>query len=582
MKLIEISMNDNTVHQEIISSFNELEKLDKITNQLDFEIENRFQKNMYLKIIPELSKRLNNIHNQSYPDKYWEQIIGLEILMHINHCRDIFKKIRDKKYKIKIIKPKNYYIPKNSSDYRLFTQHRDFGYAQLLSIYECEYNNNLIFCDTVYDNNINKKKYLNFFSLIKKILTKKTEIIFILVRRILSFFLKHMIKPRLLLVQTIFTNLYYIKLMILSLGKIQILNDLELKDDRSHERIDLISRKKMSKTDSNFNDFEKFFFLTLFHFTPKSWIESYRFKYSKNKNILKKYSNINYVVSESSSEEARFFVANASNVGIKFLYNEHNFLQQFILGNIIWFHLRNCDKFLSLGWSSISSKKVIPLGSLYQWSTKKKKEKIEILFISSVASKKFPLYSAAYGEQGYSKALSYFDMNIKFFANLENSIISKIYFRGHPHVKKKLYSSYVIDDNLYLNKYLNEFSNVDYSSHNSAVNLISQSKLVIINYLSTPWLQSLVSNVPTIILLNKDAYYVDQNYISFFDLLIKNNVIFTSAASAAQFVNSISDNPNIWWKSKNVQDARSKFLESNFMVKQQLSKFLVKLSSEIE
>ena len=110
MKLIEISMNDNIVHQEIISSFNELEKLDKITNQLDFEIENRFQKNMYLKIIPELSKRLNNIHNQSYPDKYWEQIIGLEILMHIKHCRDIFKKIRDKKYKIKIIKPKNYYI----------------------------------------------------------------------------------------------------------------------------------------------------------------------------------------------------------------------------------------------------------------------------------------------------------------------------------------------------------------------------------------------------------------------------------------------------------------------------------------
>ena len=46
-------------------------------------------------------------------------------------------------------------------------------------------------------------------------------------------------------------------------------------------------------------------------------------------------------------------------------YNEHNLLQHYLMGNIIWFLNRRYDKYLSLGWTD-KSYDVLPVGSLYK------------------------------------------------------------------------------------------------------------------------------------------------------------------------------------------------------------------------
>ena len=156
--------------------------------------------------------------------------------------------------------------------------------------------------------------------------------------------------------------------------------------------------------------------------------------------------------------------------------------------------------------------------------------------------------------------------------------LSKIYYRGHPHVKDKKYNDYAIDDNYFLKNYLKKVDIVDYNLSNSAVDLIARSEIVVINYLSTPWIQSLLANVPTIIIWNEETYFLDDNYLDYFDELLDNNIVFRNGNSAAQFLNKIYSDPKKWWLSREVQIARSNFLKSNFIEEEKLSSYILDLS----
>ena len=67
--------------------------IDKVSRD-DFLSENNLQKSLYEKYIYLITERLNITHNINYPLQFWEKIIGLEILMHIHHCRYIYKLIK--------------------------------------------------------------------------------------------------------------------------------------------------------------------------------------------------------------------------------------------------------------------------------------------------------------------------------------------------------------------------------------------------------------------------------------------------------------------------------------------------------
>ena len=93
----EYIVSDQILFDEIKKKFPNIKvsliHIDKVSRD-EFLYENNLQKNLYEKYINLLAKRLNKTHNTNYPLQFWEKIIGLEILMHVHHCRYVYKLIK--------------------------------------------------------------------------------------------------------------------------------------------------------------------------------------------------------------------------------------------------------------------------------------------------------------------------------------------------------------------------------------------------------------------------------------------------------------------------------------------------------
>ena len=158
--------------------------------------------------------------------------------------------------------------------------------------------------------------------------------------------------------------------------------------------------------------------------------------------------------------------------------------------------------------------------------------------------------------------------------------IKKIYFRSHPHSTSPHYQDNSLRDEDVFPEYIKKFLNFDNRRSIKAEKLMSRSRIIIINYFSTAWIQALVSNKPTIILWNKNSYELMHEYSNFFDKLIEAQIIHTDSKQAAKFLMSVFDKPDIWWNKKETIEARNNFLSNNFMVDQNLEQILLNYSNQ--
>ena len=167
-------------------------------------------------------------------------------------------------------------------------------------------------------------------------------------------------------------------------------------------------------------------------------------------------------------------------------------------------------------------------------------------------------------------------MNKLFFSSLNKNTLNKIYYRGYPNPSSQ-FGNYFYSDS-YLNKFKIHFKVIDYSLKNSGTDLISKSKLVVVNYVSTPWLQSLISNVPTVIIVNPETYFLLEEEKNYFKTLSDVKIVHFSALSAAKFIKEIHENPEEWWLKKETQSVLKKFLNKNIGEPKKLMDNLIELT----
>ena len=102
--------------------------------------------------------------------------------------------------------------------------------------------------------------------------------------------------------------------------------------------------------------------------------------------------------------------------------------------------------------------------------------------------------------------------------------------------------------------------------------------LVVIDYLSTSYLESLHMNIPTVCFWDPETMSLKNEFSNFYDDLIEAEIIHTTPHSAARHVENIYDNPQIWWQSKKVQNLKNRWLKRNFGKPDVLINYLLKLS----
>lgn len=544
----------------------------------------------YHKYIPLLAARLNSIHNKNYDNFFWKKCFSLGLLRYLTYTYEIFQLseiyFRPEKHDCRILSEKSFSIPKDLNDQRKLFESTAHGQEQLFSIYvSLFYPARFTTFDDQFDWNWNKS------SKVKSIIGRLTSITPANFRaELLRLFnklkqynvLKSFSKPNIGIMGTSISYKYIDELINRSKGRICFIplkRDFHFTSDINWDK-----RKTLSFVESDFDKFDHFFFTSLKYCLSKEFVEDFQQIESHYENYFKKYRNLKHIVSEFWLGDTYNAVALAilQSHGIKHIYNEHHFLSHHYLGTNIKYIFPLVDSFITLGWNDKRIHKLIRGGSLYKWAEYKTQEKeYDILFIDGAPVSKVSEFNAAYGACGAGGAQRYLEFNKRFFMSLSHPTLKKIVFRPHPFYRDPVSSikppMYVYDYDDIVFQHLRHIKKFDNTSRNSKL-LIAKSKLVIVNYLGTCYMEAMMADVPMIFFWNKENHPLNEEYLDFYDSLISAGICQTDPVQAAHFVEQIMDNPEDWWHSESVRKSREIFLSTNMGSPKLMLDYLLKLA----
>jgi putative transferase (TIGR04331 family) len=88
---------------------------------------------------------------------------------------------------------------------------------------------------------------------------------------------------------------------------------------------------------------------------------------------------------------------------------------------------------------------------------------------------------------------------------------------------------------------------------------LNRSRLFVCGVNQTSYLETLAAGFPTIIFLNPKYWEIREEARHYFEALKRVGICHASPESAAAFVNRIASDPDAWWRSSDVQEARGRF-----------------------
>jgi len=95
--------------------------------------------------------------------------------------------------------------------------------------------------------------------------------------------------------------------------------------------------------------------------------------------------------------------------------------------------------------------------------------------------------------------------------------------------------------------------------------VIHESKILVCTYPETTFTLSMLSGVPTILLLDKNIFdLLNPKFTMLIRELVKSKILFYNSFDASKHINKIIDNPYAWYNLENVKKTRMKYLKLSF------------------
>ena len=518
----------------------------------------------YYKYLEIIYPRLNQIHNSNFDKDFWKKSLSMGFIRYVTVAYNTFKILEDsfdfKKHQCNILSEKSFCTPFDFEEHRSRFQNSDLGQEQLFSIYINSFYKNNDFKKLILNYKVDRKK---FFDLIKQ----KIKPIYN--------FLKFRTRSKKIKTGILgsFFKSYHIKNLIKNSSKKISLIDLEISN--KEKKINLNFRKIISSPRDDFDRFDLFFFETLNYCMPKIFVENFDDTLTVLKNKLLNYSSLKQIISENwiSSTKNSIFLALAQKKNIIHINNEHNGFFHPFVGSYNNHIIEMCDIFTTVGWKS-NSNKIIDKASLYYSKEYcNHEEKTGIVFFSGPALVFKPHMSSGYSycEESVMKNINF---NINFFKSLKNSTLSKIIYRPYPNQK-------LIDLMFYSKEFYYEKNNIQLYTNSVKIDAekqIRNAKLVIHDYISTSYIESLLLNIPTVFFFNKQSLFLIDEHKDFFNPLIDCKICHTDPKHCADFINQIFSDPSDWWNSEIVQNAKNEFLKRNINKPEKMFNYLINIS----
>ncbi len=534
----------------------------------DLILDSQYVDKKYELYLPLLAERFNNIHQKQFPKEFWQKYMSLGFVRYLTAFYETYKILETsfecQKFDYKALHPDDYLLPFDFEENRQLFLNSDFGQEQIFSIYLAEKHPGKTerFRASFNTSTTVNKSQNRLISLFDKLKRLKWRHLYKLAQFIVSMLRFKQDKSEVVMgvLGSFFSDRNYAKLQNSSRNKIRNLQIPVI--PKSSHRINEEARTFISSGEQWFDDFDRFFFSSMSTCLPRICIEEFSYIERSYEEFLDQFPQMKYIVSEAwlSDSYINIFLAYAQNRGIKHIYNEHNCIFHPFVGDYVKHVSQLCDIYATLGWNEPGYPNTIPTASLYEYVEKGHfKKKYKILYIGVPFIVKMQHYSSAWGASGENVPRNIQFLK-EFFTNLGPETLGEISYRPYPlqNIKHIL----IYEKEIILRHLFSGFKEIT-DTRESSKHQMKKAKLVIIDYISTSYLECLIMNIPFILFWDKNSYYLKEEHADFFTPLVDAGICHTNAIDAAQFVLQIKDDPAAWWFSPAVQEGRKMFMERN-------------------
>ncbi len=211
------------------------------------------------------------------------------------------------------------------------------------------------------------------------------------------------------------------------------------------------------------------------------------------------------------------------------------------------FELKIADTFFTWGWNG--GEKTVPMGSSKLLEAKRKKQRGKgVIYwnLNSCPRYSYRLFSIPFGPTWQE----YIDLQIRFAQRLPVHVRKKIVCRPYS-------SNYGW---LEADRIREKVGDVKFDlSGKRWGKALNEASIVLETTNLTTLLESLAADVPTILLMSRDTWEVNDNARPYFDMLQEAGIFFDNYEEAAGKLVSIHADPSEWWSDRKVQNAREAF-----------------------
>lgn len=297
-------------------------------------------------------------------------------------------------------------------------------------------------------------------------------------------------------------------------------------------------------------DFEMFIEKWFHFFIPRNYLEAFsEFKDQSLSIYPQKPCKIITSNGYQANEAFKIFAAEMSEQNKHFYIFQHGGNYGFAERIQMEEHqIKVADKFYAWGWSRRNYKNIhqMPPIKLLSQPIKRKKNINVTIVLGSVPEYFYASYSCTFGPE-YEKSIHSIANFIKHFSKniLQNTVICPMHdsWSNNRKIREK-----ISDLEGSVKKINGDFRRE-----------IKRTKLAIVTYNGTSLLETLYSNIPTIVVWNPQFFRIREDAQHLLDQLSSAGVFYTDYNSARLHLESVYDSPEKWWDSNAVQKARQCF-----------------------
>lgn len=504
---------------------------------------------IYNKTILEISRQLNQLHQENLSLRSWEIVIGPWLREYIYFS---YKKYKNMKFFLKKKIHKNYPIPEINTSLE-FNQSCD------------NFNFDLMFNSKIIDYFYNQNKLKKKIKIKKKLLEEKKISLKYYIITSLNYFLDIIFKKKFFISHT-YLPFYYEKKLEILLGQFpRIYFEPKINFSSYNLKLrNLLIFKKIKK-----KNIESFIKIYLKYFIPKAYIED--FKKIKSIGLSGLYPKKPSFIFTSNlyrfDESFKIYTAFKINEKIPLIIGQHghNYFTKIFSNNFT--ELKVCDYFYSWGY-----KKKPKIKSLFNFNVinkihKNSKKNNLLIILSHLKELNFDVNSdlnkKIYDLKKLIKALKNLKENIK-----KNTIIRL------PNYKANRFEI----------NYFSLFKDLNIKIDNGEKKLdklLEQSKICVFNYDSTGFLENNLTKIPSLILENKNYIKsINNNFIPKYKKLLSNNIMFTDPEKLVTHINNKWENIENWWNNKNIKRSINFFNQNLNVIPNK--NFLLVLAKKLE